>query len=498
MTEPARRNILLGALLLMILCFASGRPQVFADTKAYYALGQEVAGVLAPAPAHTRQTAAIVTLRGRSMAPAETKAATRLAYTVAASRSPYWSTLFYLAVKFGSAWLVVAFQALVAAATLWIAARAFGVARAYLPIVAVLALASSLPMVVMFLMPDLFAGLAILGAMALVAGRVPVTRGEVAALWSVMAAGALFHTSHVLLLAGLGGGTLLAGALVRRYRGLLAPGAAILAAAAVGAAGALAFPVAVRMIRDEPVYAPPFLSARLIADGPGRALLRETCHRGDEWGWCPYRDRPLRDVNVILWDSSPADATFQAAGYDRRVRIIREQPRFVLAVVSRYPGEVAADTIRNVANLFVQYGTGEMLSDPTPRYRDPAFRIFTHIVPGTRECAAGTASCASRLDLAVLDMVIGATLLASWIALAALLAGPSARRGWGRAAIVLLAGLALNAIICGAISGNAQRYQSRVTWLVPLLALAMSAEWLRRRSAVPREDDPGLHGPVPH
>ncbi|WP_144033536.1 hypothetical protein [Sphingomonas guangdongensis] len=460
---------------------------MFSDTKAYYALGQGAVGGLLPHRPSAEMDETIVSLRGRSMTAAETRAETRLAYTVAASRSPYWSGLFYLAVELGTAWLVVALQALTAAATVWVAARAFGVAHAYLPIVAVLALATSLPVTVMFLMPDLFAGLAIVAAGALVGRRVAITRAEMAISLSVMAAGALFHTSHMLLLAALGGGTAVIAGLVRRYRKLFVPALAVFSAAIVGVAGAIAFPVAVQIIRGEPVYAPPFLSARLIADGPGRALLRQTCQRGDEWGWCAYRDRPLRDVNVILWDSDPTVATFQAADYHLRVRMIREQPRFVLAVLSRYPGQVAANTVRNVANLFLQYGTDEMLGDPSDRFQDPEFRIFKSIVPGTQDCAAGTASCASRLDLVTLDRVIGTVLFTSWLALAVLLASPVAREQWGRAITVLLAGIALNAIICGAISGNAQRYQARLTWLVPFFALAIGADVLRRRRTAGRD-----------
>lgn len=478
-------RIAAGAVLLLLLCLVAGRPQPFSDTRAYYALGQEVALTAAPGD---HQAASTHALRGQVLPPAAAKAQTRLAYTVAASRSPYWSLLFFLAASAGTTWLVVALQALTAAAMLWLALRALAAERAYLPVVALLAIASSLPVEVMFLMPDLFAGLAILSALALAAPRAEVGRAGKAALWLCAAAGALFHTSHLMVLAALGVLTLAAG---WRRPAEVRAGAAILFAAVVGLAGALAYPAAVRAIRGEPIYAPPFVSARLIADGPGRALLAQDCRATpDAWGWCPYLRQPMVDVNTILWDHTPAHASFQAADYDRRVRIIREQGRFAVAVATRFPAAVAAEVVRNVGSLFLQYGTVETLGDPTALYRRPAFAVLTDITPGARACAAA-GTCAPRVDIPLLDAIIGLVLLASIAGIAALLATGGARAGWTRPVLIVLAGLTLNALACGAISGAAQRYQSRVTWLVPLLAGAMLADRVgARRSRVGRRREP--------
>lgn len=492
-SNRAAPSILLGTLLLLLLCIASGRPQVFSDTKSYYALGHEAASVFNT----TRSDQASARLlNGRPLTPAAAAAETRLAYTVSASRSPYWSILFYLAVEIGSAWLMVVLQSLAAAAILWIAAGVLGVRHAYLAIVAGLALLSSLPVQVMFLMPDLFAGLAILAALLLIVGRDRLTRLEAAALWVVIVASALFHTSHVLLIALLGIGTLLV-SIVRRHRALRLPGAAMLAAAAVGAAGAIAFPLSVQMIRHQRIYAPPFLSARLIADGPGRALLRRDCVSGAEWGWCGYMDRPLNDVNTILWNDDPRTASFQAADYDRRVRIIGEQPRFVLATIRAYPDAVLAIIFGNIAGLLFQYGSSEALGDPTARYRDPDFAVFSRIVPDTEACATGRKSCASRLNLSVLDAVTGSALLLSCVVIAATLTTAAGRARWNAAALFVLFGLLANAVVCGSLSGNAERYQSRVTWLVPLLALAMIADWFARRAIRDRTASAHAHADPP-
>lgn len=473
----AIRPVAIGTLLLLLLCLLSGRPQVFSDTKSYYSLGQELGLALVP---HHR-AASDTALRGRPLTPGQSARQTRLAYTVAASRSPYWSVLLYLLVQVGTAWLFVVAQAFVAAATIWLAARAWGVERGYLPVMVVLAACSSLPVFVLFLMPDLFAGLMILAAATLLFRHTALGRGERGALWLVCAAGACFHTSHMLLLVVLAVGAL---PWARRPRGApltQSAAALLLSAAAVAVVGAVAFPLGVRVIRHEQVYAPPFLAARLIADGPGRALLHDTCRTGREWTWCRYTEQPMTDVNRILWDAAPATATFQAADYAQRVRIIREQPRFVLAVVRHDPLAVAGSVIGNVSRLFFRFGTTEVLSDPTATYRDPAFSVFSRIVPGTEACRDGVASCASRLSAGMLDFLIGTTLLLSVAVISVLLLRhPALRACWLPPALFMLAALMGNALICGALSGNAERYQSRVTWLVPLVAAFLLAD---RRAA---------------
>ena len=475
-------KVLLGTLLLMLLCVVSGRPQVFSDTKAYYALGQEVAGVFTtPDPvAHD------VALRGRVMPKAEAADQTRLAYTVAASRSPYWSFAFYLLVAAGTAWLVVAVQALIAAGTLHAAMRALEVEHAYLPVVAVLAVTSTLPLFVLFLMPDVFSGLAILAAAAVIARGRMLSRGTLAGLTLLMAAAALVHTSHILLLAGIGILSL-TWALVRRRADMLRGAWLVLAAAAVGAVGGLAFPVTVQAVRGEPISAPPFLSARLIADGPGRRVLMQDCQGSVRWGWCRFTGQPLEDVNQILWATDPAHRVFQAANYDLRTRIIAEQPRFVLATLAREPGAVVLAALHNVVGLLGRYGSLEVLEDPTFRYRDPAFRVFGSIVPGTAACVSGVASCASRINIGVFDAVLGITLLAALVAIGwLLLRDADLRRRWGVPLGVVGLGLLVNAAVCGTLSGDSERYQSRITWLIPAMAMMLIVS---RRASRPAEND---------
>jgi hypothetical protein len=62
-----------------------------------------------------------------------------------------------------------------------------------------------------------------------------------------------------------------------------------------------------------------------------------------------------------------------------------------------------------------------------------------------------------------------------------------ASRFWDFAGLVL-AGVVLNAAVCGVLNGIYDRFQARVVWLVPLLALVCcfqlrtSQQWLTERS----------------
>jgi hypothetical protein len=50
---------------------------------------------------------------------------------------------------------------------------------------------------------------------------------------------------------------------------------------------------------------------------------------------------------------------------------------------------------------------------------------------------------------------------------------------------IVLATILGNAAICGALSGPADRYQSRVLWLLPLIGMLALAQWLGKQKRMP-------------
>jgi hypothetical protein len=477
MTSAPSIRILIASCLFMVLCFVSGRPQLFSDTKSYYALGQETGTLLKIPP----PSDAGIALRGRPLDAQQSVSETKLAYTVAATRSPYYSLYLYILDRIGTTWAVVAAQAVLAACLLYIASRALGSGDNYLLTSLVLAGLSSLPIFIFFVMPDFFAGTSILGAALLIFYRPMLSSGERMFLWILTTAGCLFHTTHIPIIGGAAALTWLLYLVFPLGRPDVRRGSLIVVGSAlIGVVGSVVYPLGVQMIRHEPIYAPPFIAARLIADGPGRDYLRSVCKGDEPYGFCHFAQQPLDDSNFILWSKEPDKTVFQAANYDLRVRIIKEQPGFVWAVIRNYPIAVAAAAWRNVYGQFFQYGTWDVLADITPKYQEAEFAIFTSLVPGTAGCRDGTISCDTRLNIRMMDDIIGTTLLVSLLVIATLLV--TARvdpRRWLPLLLFVFVCFLINALVCGLLSGNSQRYQSRVTWLIPAIAMFMIGHWRR-------------------
>jgi hypothetical protein len=476
--------VLTGALVLMLFTMLAGRPLVYTDTRAYYALGEQVAQLAHIAP----KSDAAITLGEGTESPEASAARQRLAYTVAGSRSVYYSTWLYLLVRMGGLWFLTFIQAVIVAATLLLFVRTFlgerQMAAAYAGTIAVLATFSSLPIYVAFVMPDLAAGLTIIAAVLLILRWQSLMQYQRWLMLLLLLLTCLFHPTHVLVALGLSTFALLASWLFHDRAGSWRIGALATGVAAIAAvlAGML-YPLGVRVVRHESIYSPPFLTARVVADGPGRDYLRSSCAAGERWALCPYASKPLDSSDDFLWKSHPARAVFQAADYDQRVAIIREQPRFVLATISADPVGVAHASLINFATMLGLWQTDEALADPRQFLTDPKFRILAAIVPGGAACAAGEADCAPRLRPRIMNMLVGAGLLLSLSAIAVLfMRNRGLRQEFGGLALLLAVALVGNAAICGIISGPFMRYQSRITWLIPLLAAVLMIASRRARS----------------
>jgi hypothetical protein len=103
-------------------------------------------------------------------------------------------------------------------------------------------------------------------------------------------------------------------------------------------------------------------------------------------------------------------------------------------------------------------------------------------------CERDAEACDPRMDgvlLAVLQIVtvLGSVCLACYTLVQIFRSGAVAeeRRVGGEdlqrlltAGLIIALGVILNAFVCGAISGHFARYQARVVWLVPLMAMLLA------------------------
>ena len=492
--------VLLAAIAMMWAAFVNGQPFFTPDTQAYVR-GPDVAVVkllgarFASPWARQEPPGAHVSADKSGPAPAHSYDDQE----VLAGRSIYYGALAYLGQLTGGFWLTVFVQGLAVAWLTEMLLRASGQRSlgAYAAGMAVLALATPAPFFVADLMPDIWSGVAI-GALALLFGYSPrLTRLDFAALTAMTVFAAMVHNSHVLIIAGMlaaGLALWLLTSLSSRpqrsgstspsaMRGDGEPGTDPRPALAVGAlalacavAGTLLFSAMVKHSVGAPPITPPFLTARVIADGPGRLYVREHCH-DHPFVVCRYADRlAATDTDGFLWNENPRTGVFAVASPKERRALAVEQGRFALASTLAHPWLQVQASARNVALQLVRTDLedfdykpnvlAELRADLPPAHRTRldhslAARRGWPIEPLWAEQAA------------VIWLSLG---VIGWSLFAGVEASPALRR-FG---LLCCAGVLANTLACGVLSDLYGRYQARCIWVLPLAAVALAMPALSR------------------
>ncbi len=482
--------------MLLAVVAVNGRPVVFADTNIYYWMGQlEMRPVrYALAPLIGGPTSQASDPDAADESPAEMQ----MRRTEMAARSPWFGLLLYGVESLGGLWLLAGLQAAAASFAihaLWRAAAPKAGAWTWLGLMAGLSVTSTLPFFAGFAMPDLWAGagLCALAVLALYPDRLrPATR---AGLFLLVFAAMAFHKTNGAVAAGaLCALAILNLAMRRPLKRLALAALMLLGAMVVSVLLDAAYAGAIRSATGETLRAPPFLAARLLADGPGRTYLRAACARGEPWELCRYAQRPLDDSQDILWSGDPKKGVFGVATAAQRIRIDEQQTRFVLSVVRAYPLQAAEAALRNgVTELGLVY-LDDPVRDPHFYLTDPDWRdtFIADMVHRMSDCGDHETGCKPRFDRAQ-SMVWHSAFfaMAALFSLMRLCARDIrtalARRDEQTTRLVLLAGFmicatVINAAVTGALSGTFARYQARISWLIPMLALIMSAVFGARQA----------------
>jgi putative flippase GtrA len=496
---------LIGMLLVLGVIAANGHPSVFTDSDNYYSQGRNVVeGVgdfLFP-----QQTA-------RAQPPADAKAVARervrmkYKHTSMAARSPFYGAWLFGLDQIGTLWLVAAMQSLVVAwlvLLLWRNVAPKSPAWTYYLLMAALAALTPLPLVAGFAVPDIFAAAAAMACVLLIVYRDRLARAEVTVIWLILASAMIFHTSHFLMAAGLIVlGLLVAWFLKAPRKATVSPAVMIAVALVIANLGMAIYGMGVRMKTGDEYRRPPFLAARVLADGPGRAYLRSSCERGVEWTLCRFRNLPLDDSDEILWSNKAELGVFNRANPEERLQIEKEEPRFVLAVVAHDPLGQFGASMKNWGEQLVTAYVDEAMKDPKVYLRHKYWGhsnvalMYKKVGPCTAE-----GGCKPRFDWEVLRFLHnGVALLALSLLVFCLVAGDAVqrlrKRDWSDsqsralAATGLIVGsVIVNAAVCGILSGVFARYQTRIIWLLPavaglmVLALAREGVWRRMWAAV--------------
>ena len=493
---------LLGAAILMWVALADGRPAVFSDTALYYDQAEYLFEAL-----HWVSPNQAVSPPGDPAALPVRAGEANVAASIDGARSPVYGAVVYALQRAGGLWLVAAAQAWAASGAVYLLYRASAPSArrwGYLVLMAGLAVLTTLPVFTGWIMPDAMAGVAACGLLVLLVYPDRLGRGALGGVVALTAYGLAVHRSNLLDAAG---AAACAAALLRlfgaRWRSLGARLALVALAAGAAVAVSLSLSGPIQARAGQPIGSPPFMSARVLADGPGRRYLRRVCAATETpYALCAFRNRPLATSDQILWSHARSQAVFYAASPVNRLRMAREDARFALAVTVAEPWAQGWAAARNAAQQFAFAYVDDPLRDQGFYVTDDFWRrtVLPRILPGAAQCADDD-GCPTRVAKPVSWVLEGAGLILAALILAwrlsaadvtAVLRHPQAT-GWRdqRARTlaslgVVLGLLIVNAAVCGALSGPFPRYQARLVWLFPLQAgLCVAALGVRRRPSPP-------------
>jgi hypothetical protein len=380
-------------------------------------------------------------------------------------------------------WPVVALQCLLAAFILWLVVRSFAPRQTippYLVLVLLLSLFTGMSWYAALIMPDILGPLLYLSIYLLVFARDSLTRAERWTLYPIAWWAITSHATHMMLAAGLC--ILLALPLIfdrRGFRRRVRPLCEVAAVIALAAAAQMALH---SYLYGKPSLngdRPPFLTARVIADGPGRWYLQKNCNRL-KWVLCDHLQELSGDPDQFLWGD---DGIYQNLSDDDYNRLMREEIPFVLATFRAYPGEQFSRSAANFRDQLTTFGFEDL--DASSWVLDQ----FAPVLPRARSSYVNSRQARNELPLDVLGSIQLWAVVASLAIIAVfvpLLWRRHSRRITGLG-LVIVSMIAANALITGTLSMVEDRLQCRVIWMVPLLAAMCVLDWRAGRKQQPAE-----------
>ena len=393
-------------------------------------------------------------------------------------RSIYYGVFLYLSYLFGSLWIVAAVQSLIAATSIYLTVRSIGRAQGtaipqgrVLLIGLIAPLATSLGFFSAYLMPDIFTGLGVLAVANLLFFWNFQSRVEKTFWISLLAYAMLVHSTNLVLSAGLIPVSI-AYALWQRIPISGAQLASIGCCIAGGLLGQAAYSMAVKAGTGESPVRIPFIAMRLIADGPGYDYLKAHCAT-ERYVYCRVLDQKNTQSDVLLWSSDPQISLFRGLDADDQRTSAAQQTQFVIAVLKEKPLPVITTAARN--------SVGQLLNMDLSNFNYSAVnrqRYESNVPSGAYASMKLSRAYKGSMPTLFIESAMAVLCVLSLLFLVGFLvssrnlnAGPRVRAY----CVCILAGIAINAVICGALSGPKGRYESRLIWILPIIAAAVAA-----------------------
>jgi hypothetical protein len=236
-------------------------------------------------------------------------------------------------------------------------------------------------------------------------------------------------------------------------------------------------------------YSPFFLLSRLLDDGPAHRYLMSACPAA-QYTLCRYQDT-LRGGSSFLWaEDSPKWPLIKERGWGGA---LDEASAIVKGTIRAYPGDVLRSALGNATGQLVHAATVEGKC-----CGEWAEQVVAELFPREYPAYKNSLQYRGALPSTVLTWVDGIVLVVSVLFLLtmALTRQPALGGDAGRLLALIMWAYFVNAALMGTLSEIADRYQSRIAWLIPFFALALLAEqhWTVRSRGIFRREvqKPGL------
>jgi len=392
------------------------------------------------------------------------------------SRPPYY-TLFNKFVDLNiTPWFGIVLQTLTVSLIIWRLTSSLFEITGFAPL-AILAIGltagTSLPWFAGWIMPDVFTALMILALALLCFAQDKFSRSWVIVLALGIGAALAFHQANLLVAAwalpALGLCALLGWRPARSSaHGLFAGAAGI----AIGVAALVAVNVAAGRGFALSFHGPVVLLARLLDDGTALSYLEEACPQR-RFAVCAQLDE-LKSYRAHPSSNEPLSDYFIWGGpLDKLGGFHAEQPEaiaIVQATLAKYPLVQLRTTIHNGWRQLFFVGTGSELQ-PYSEEEYVSTAIKSRFGSTVYEQYRNSKQMRNILEFDLLNQVHISVLIASSLfvlgAMVIKVKKPQASLYATLFVLILVIG---NAFTLGGLNGPHQRYQSRVIWLVPLLA----------------------------
>ncbi len=374
-------------------------------------------------------------------------------------------------------WPIVTLNAFLTAYVIWLVVRSIFPRRTvtrYLALIVPLSLFTGLGWFVSLIMPDILGPVLYLSIYLLVFARESLSRPERLTLiligwWAVAS-----HVTHLMLAGGFC--VLLALLMVvrpsmRRWLGAVGEVVLIVLLAAAAHLALHAYLYGKPSLNGK---RPPFLMVRVIVDGPGRSYLQQHCGEVKLIICEHVHDLPS-STDDFLWKP---DGIWQSASPATKERLREEELSFALTTLRTYPREELSVAAANFWQQLTTFG----LWDYGPN--SWVLEIFEKVLPGARsrylQSRQAQHALPDKFSTSAQNWVVIISLLLIGTLLPFIWRRHSSRL-LGLTAVIVFITVA-NAFVTGVLSNVEDRYQSRVIWLLPLLAGGFVLEWLDHRA----------------